>query len=63
MYTVVEDHILEKYSGHKIYFNEPIQYLNQIARKLNLGGGFQGFTPLFMCRPLSTEIINNSKDL
>ena len=63
MYAVVEDHILEKDSGHKIYFNEHIQYLNVIARKLNLGSGFQGFTPLFMCRPISAEIINNSKDI
>ena len=63
MYAVVENYILEKDSGHKLYFNESKNYLNRITRKLNLGSGFQGFTPLFMCRPIDINIINNCKEI
>jgi hypothetical protein len=62
-YVVVDDnYILEKESNHKLYFNETKHQLNKITRKLNLGAGFQGFTPLFMCSPLRSTFINNCKE-
>ena len=62
MYTVIDNYILEKDSGQKIEFDGPKRHLNTLVRKLNLGAGFQGFTPSFMCNSLSPTFINNCKD-
>lgn len=59
MYVVADNYILEKDTGNKIYMRDT-KDLNLVARKLNLGSGFQGFTPNFLTVSLQPDIINNT---
>lgn len=59
MYVVADNCILEKDTGNKIYIQDT-KDLNLVARKLNLGSGFQGFTPNFFSMCLQPDIINNT---
>jgi len=61
-YVITDNYILEKETGHKIEVGANHRELRNVARKLNLGSGFQGFTPGFMCRSYQTNIINNYKE-
>lgn len=39
--------ILEKETGHEIKITKSKKELNDVVRKLNLGSGFNGWTPAF----------------
>lgn len=49
--------ILEKDTGLHIYFGGTRREINALVRKLNLGSGFQGFTPTFFAR--QSNVINS----
>jgi len=46
-YVVKESKIVEEETETVIEFKKPTTQLNTLCRKLNLGSGFVGFTPLF----------------
>jgi hypothetical protein len=54
MYKATDKYIYEKDSSHKIYINGNKQQINDIVRKLNLGSGFKGYTPLFFTLAVKT---------
>ena len=49
--------ILEKDTGLHIYFCGTRREINALVRKLNLGSGFQGYTPTFFAR--QSNVINS----
>jgi hypothetical protein len=48
-YKVEQNKIVEKGTNLVVYKSDIVDDITRICRTLNLGGGFNGFTPSFFC--------------
>lgn len=49
MYKVDNNKVVEKDTDLIVYTSDLIDDVVSVCKKLNLGGGFAGFTPTFFC--------------
>ena len=49
MYKVDSNKVIEEDTNLIVYTSDLFDDVASVCRKLNLGGGFQGFTPTFFC--------------
>lgn len=48
-YRVMQNKVVEKETDLVVYKTDIVDDLTKVCRNLNLGGGFNGFTPSFFC--------------
>jgi len=53
----------EKQTGHYVYSANTREEAKKVMKHLNLGGGFDGFSPKFVVDGLNSSLNNNSKNM
>lgn len=56
-------HVIEKQTGHVVYTHHFASEAKKMMKHLNLGGGFDGFSPSFLFNGAKTALNNNSKNM
>lgn len=55
--------VVEKQTGHIVYTHHFASEAKKMMKHLNLGGGFDGFSPRFVVDGLISTLNNNSKNM
>ena len=53
----------EKQTGYHVYSSKTREEAKKVMKHLNLGGGFDGFSPGFVVNGLISTLNNNSKNM
>lgn len=52
MYRIENNKIIETSTNLVVYIKDDVKKLREVCRNLNLGGGFDAWTPPFFCKPI-----------
>jgi hypothetical protein len=61
-YRVIQDKVVEKGTDLVVYRSDVVEDVTSVCRTLNLGGGFNGFTPSFFCEEYPNYTTKKSSD-
>ena len=61
-YRVIQDKVVEKGTDLVVYRSDVVEDATSICRTLNLGGGFNGFTPTFFCENFTITTTKKSSE-
>ena len=61
-YKVEQNKIVEKGTNLVVYKSDTVDDITGVCRTLNLGGGFNGFTPSFFCVDFIITTTKKSSD-
>ena len=61
-YRVIRNKVIEKQTDLVVYKSDIVEDVTRVCRTLNLGGGFNGFTPSFFCEDFPITTTKKSPD-
>lgn len=61
-YKVEQNKVVEKNTNLVVYKSDIADNVTSVCRSLNLGGGFNGFTPPFFCNEFPITTTKKSSD-